>query len=250
MAKTSNSEGLGFELSIQATPPLRLARAILLYTNSQRTFATVHECANVDGKPVILAGRTLTPGMSRTLAASVGKQAPVAQFLPTNVLMSTGDWLIWWEPPCVRHLGFKLSTQFPERSLGTRSGYVPTPGVVFVAGAQHWSVFAVQGRERPTPDTELYVAPFYNVDADGRICAGNVHVPRMALAERIATWNAAFFESLFPHPNYDGVVNYAGDATGLWRDLLDGQFGEHFPEEVMRPAKLSLGQLIQRIGAR
>ena len=239
-----------FKLEVSETEPLKLSRAVLIYEGRNRcAFATVHNCTVVNNKPVLLAGRAMTPAISRSLATKLNQQHSVGEYLPENVLMTDGDTLMWYEKPQLRHLAFKQSDLYSERSLGRRGGQAPVPGVIFVAGPRTWSVFAVKGQERPTPTTPLYVAPFYNVDADGSICVGNVKVPKSTAADRIAAWNDAFFRSYFPHANYNGVVNYAGDVTALWTDLLDGKFGAQFPEDVMRPYLFTLADLIRKAGA-
>lgn len=238
-----------FKVEVSETAPLKLSRAILIYEGrNHHVFATVHHCGVVNNKPVLLAGRAMTAAMSRTLSAKLNQQHYTAEYLPENVLMTDGDTLMWYEQPQIRHMGFKKSDLYPNRSLGRRGGRVPVPGLVFVAGSRTWAVFAYKGMERPTPATPLYLAPFYNVDKDGRICAGNVKIPKSTAADRITAWNDAFFRSYFPHANYDGVVNYKGDVTALWTDLLDGKHGEKFPEEVMRPYELTLADLIRKRG--
>lgn len=233
------------------TPPaLQLRRAILLYSSgrNEHCFATVHECTIIADKPVLLAGRAMSAAMSRTLATQLSATRMGGGFLPANVLMSDGAHLVWHEPPQMRHLAFKASSQFPERSLGTAARRVPTPGTIFVAGQRTWAVFAYPGTARPLPDTPLFRAPFYNVDQDGSICVGNVTVPKSTTAERITLWNDAFFRSYFAHANYEGVVDYPGDVTGLWRDLLDGNHGAVFPEGVLKLHPFRLNDLLQQLG--
>lgn len=168
-----------FTIGVAESEPLTLSRAVLLYLGRHaRAFATVHDCKVVNGKPVLLAGRAMTPAMSRSLASKLVRSPIIGEFLPENVLMRDGDMLMWYERPQLRHIAFKPSKDYPDRSLGLRAGLVPLPGVIFVAGPRTWSVFAFKGASRPTPATELFAAPFYNVYPDGEICAGNVIVPK------------------------------------------------------------------------
>jgi len=241
---------LQFSVNIGRQEPMCLQRAILIYgRRHEQTFATVHDVAMVNNKPTILAGRAMTSAMSRRLTEKLGSQKLLGSYLPANVLAVDGDWLMWYEPPQMRHAGFKQSDLYPKRSLGRRGGKAPMPGVVFVASRYRWYVYGFKGNERPAPDTLLFQAPFYNVDQSGQICAGNVEIPKSTTAERIAAWNDAFFRSYFAHANYDGVVNYKGDVTALWRDLLDGQFGAELPEEAMKPDPFPLDTLIRRMGS-
>ncbi|OZA27497.1 MAG: hypothetical protein B7X93_08970 [Hydrogenophilales bacterium 17-61-9] len=249
--ETRPMDQIQFTVKTTETEPLTLSRAVLIYEDhKRRAFATVHQCTVKGGKPVLLSGRAMTPAMSRSLSGKLNRKniIGIGEFLPENVLMTDGDTLMWYEKPQVRHLAFKPSTIYPHRSLGLRGGPVPIPGTIFVAGPQNWSVFAVKGTERPTPSTPLYAAPFYNVDQNGGICQGNVTIPKSTAADRIGAWNDAFFRSYFPHANYSGVVDYEGDVTALWTDLLDGKFGKDFPEEVMCSYGLTLADLIRKRG--
>lgn len=243
-----------FTVSVGESAPLTLSRAVLIYEDQRhQAFATVHKCELVNGKPVLMAGRAMTPSMSLSLAGKLTKRRILGEYLPENVLMTDGDTLMWYEKPQMRHLAFKDSTEVPSRSLGVRGGMVPTPGVIFVAGPRLWSVFTFKGNERPAPEAPIFAAPFYNVYADGSICQGNVITPKSTAPDRISTWNDAFFRSFFVHANYEGVVNYEGDVTALWTHLLDGKFGDRFPEEVLKPYgvapyKLNLSDLIRKGG--
>ena len=59
------------------------------------------------------------------------------------------------------------------------------------------SVFALRENARPSPDTRLYTAPYYNVWEDGAICVGNVSTPERILL--CGTDQMAFFASYLRH---------------------------------------------------
>jgi PRTRC genetic system protein B len=105
-------------------------------------------------------------------------------------------------------------------------------------------VWAVKGSRRPTPQTPLFQAPYFNVDAQGRICQGNVPVPEGTAVEKIEAWNDAFFRSFFTHPNVAGkLVRYRGGSYAFWRDLLDQRFAR-FPGRVLVDVKTTLRALL------
>lgn len=229
-----------------------LSRAILLYHgNSGGAFATVHDVRVSDqGKPTILAGKPLTHATSRRILASLSRNAAGGSFLPECVLMTGGNDIIWHEPPQMRHLGFKQSTQFPARSPGTLAGTVPTPGVIFHVSESEWRVFAYTAKGRPVPETPLFHAPTLNTYEDGAICVGTVKTPGSTAAECIRAWSDAFWRSNFTHANYDEVVKYGGDAAQLWRDAMEGKFGGRFPNRVLRPHDFTVGEYIERLRGR
>lgn len=240
-----------FNLTVQRLAPLALKRAILLYEGGDRTLATIHEVEAREGKqPTILAGKALTARMSRWILQAVSRNGIGVSFLPECALMACGDRLMWYEPPQVRHLGFKQSTQFPARSPGTLSGTAPTPGVIFLVEGNSWRVMAYRGEGRPTPGTPLYRAPTLNTYQDGAICTGNVRTPSSTAAESIQAWSDAFWHSNFTHANYEGVVDYEGDAPKLWKDALLSRFGTTFPDHVLKPYNQTLGEYLAELARR
>lgn len=225
---------------------LELDQAVLLYHGrSGSALATVHEVITVDGAPVIGAGRAMTAQAARELAAALLQRAAHGGFLPETVLYLQGDLLVWWVPPARRHLAFRVGTEQAEAFGGRERGEtVPQPGLIFAAASNVWRVWAVKGQSRPTPQTPLFQAPYFNVDGQGRICQGNVPVPNGTTVEKISAWNDAFLRSYFTHPNVTGkLLRYRGGAYAFWRDMLDGRF-TRFPERVLVDAKTTLGQLL------
>ena len=242
------------EFSIQ-TPTdnvLELDQAVLLYHGrSGSALATVHEVISVDGAPVISAGRAMTAQAARELAGALLQRAAHGGFLPETVLYLQGDLLVWWVPPARRHLAFRVGTEQAEAFGGRERGEtVPQPGLIFAAASNVWRVWAVKGQHRPTPQTPLFQAPYFNVDGRGCICQGNVPVPTGTTVEKISAWNDAFLRSYFTHPNVAGkLLRYRGGAYTFWRDMLDGRFAR-FPDRVLVDTKITLGQLLGEPGAK
>ena len=102
----------------------------------------------------------------------------------------------------------------------------------------------MKGSERPTEETSLFRAPYFNVYADGGICTGNVQLAGGTTAERLRAWNDAFFGSFFTHPNVQGkIVTYKGGIFKFWTDMLDGRPPE-FPEHVLVPCHQTLAHVL------
>ena len=167
------------------------------------------------------------------------------------MLYVQGDLLVWWVPPARRHLAFKVGAEQADAFGGRERGeMVPQPGLIFAAASNVWRVWAVKGQSRPTPQTPLFQAPYFNVDDQGRICQGNAPVPNGTTVEKISAWNDAFLRSYFTHPNVAGkLLRYRGGAYAFWRDMLNGRF-TRFPERVLVDANTTLGQLLGERGAK
>jgi PRTRC genetic system protein B len=225
---------------------LKLDQAVLIYRGAAGSaLATVHAVEEVDGEPVIGAGRAMTPHSVQALAGALLKRAAHGGFLPDNVLFLAGDLILWWLRPAMRHVAFRVS----ERDAGLlgaveRGESVPHPGLVFAASGREWRVWAVKGAQRPTPATPLFQAPYFNVDAHGHVCPGSVPKPDGTTAEKIGAWNEAFFGSYFTHPNVAAkLVRYPGGSYAFWRDMLDRRFAR-FPQRVLVPVNATLWALL------
>jgi PRTRC genetic system protein B len=230
-----------FQVRTQSDGILRLDQAVLIYRGaSANALAPVHQIEEVDGEPVILAGQAMTPRAAIQLARALSKGVAHGGFLPETVLYIDGDLLLWWVPPVKRH----IMVSAPELGAPERGEIVPHPGLVFAASSSVWKVWAVKGKTRPTLQSALFQAPYFNVWEGGDICRGNVQVPDGTTAEKIDAWNAAFLNSFFTHPNVKAkLVRYRGGAYAFWRDMLDGRF-KTFPERVLVDIKTTLGKLL------
>lgn len=235
-----------FDILARSDGELRLSKAVLIYEgHSGGAFATLHDIDDQDGLPTIQAGKAMTPRAALRLARALGKGITHGGFLPETVLYMDGDLLMWWVPAARRQVWFRAGDIGPQ----DRGEVVPHPSLVFAASSQHWCVWAVKGADRPKPDTPVFQAPYFNVNASGGICQGNVAIPNGTTAEKIGAWNDAFFNSYFTHPNVaKGLVSYRGGASQFWRHLLEGKF-KAFPERVLVDRKCRLHDLLGEHGA-
>ena len=231
------------ESAISDHPIRKIAvrQAILLYGENEHSpeFATIHPVDIQAGgqTPVIRAGRPLDKrGLAELATTLFTANRTKPGLLPPNVLSVGNDHLVWWSPPATRPIFFRGSGRDTSKqfNIGERNGITFHPGLIFAVKDAKWYVLAVKGAERPTADTLLYVAPYFNVWENAVICAGNVPLPKAAVTEKIAAWEKAFFESNFTHTNVTRLVQYKGGGHRFWADMLDGKF-EAFPEKVLLP---------------
>ena len=81
--------------------------------------------------------------------------------------------------------------------------------MIFKYSNKSLSVFAIVDNERINADSELYQAPFFNVNSYGNVCMGNVNIN---LVEKFKTFDKckdflenSFFNSFFTHSNSDNI---------------------------------------------
>src|SRR5690554_8117030 len=86
--------------------------------------------------------------------------------LPTNILHinpSKNGSVVWYTKAQGRQLYF-------VNSLGIPNGKAQVPPMLWIANKSSLTVFALTTNRRPTAETSLCYAPFFNVYEDGAVC--------------------------------------------------------------------------------
>jgi PRTRC genetic system protein B len=108
-------------------------------------------------------------------------------------------------------------------------------------------VRALREIRRPKSDTRLMNAPYWNTDAQGRVCLGSMRVPEEVSASSLRGWEDAYFASEFTHPT--GAVRlttHPGGFVGLWWSLAGRK--RPFPVKFLADSKQTLQEFIVRRG--
>lgn len=235
------------------TEAVFLSKAILLYdtrgqfSGQSTAFASLHDVANTGSKDKpdiqIMPGTPLTQDAVMSLMGSLSERYIAnLEILPETVLSYSPSHLVWWMPAKPR------SVFFNNRELGKRSGVVPQPPLLFIVANRRWYVFALSENSRPTKDTVLCHAPYFNVYDNGNICIGTAAIPEKVTVDAIPVWENAFFGSEFTHVN--GNVKRIGHPNGeyaFWKAMLDGQFTE-FPMDLLVTTTETLPSIMQLVG--
>jgi len=134
--------------------------------------------------------------------------------------------IIWFTKAQYRQLHF-------SKGLGIPSGNAHTPALLWMADRESLSIFALASSRRPTPNTELYHAPFFNVYQKGNVCMGSVDIEvseTSSIKELTKLWEAYFFNSYFSHlMSEHNPIN--GNCVLLWESLVNTE--KLFPNEVL-----------------
>lgn len=220
--------------------------ALVVYgnqNNGNNGFLTTHKIEkSKDGLvmgPGVLANKAALKGLMKKLNP---KRTSKPEILHPRTLAKGDGYHLWWLPPGNRRVWFKTD------EFGKRNGVTPHPGLVFMVCEQGWKVYAIKGKERPTADTALYVAPYLNVWEGGGICTGTANTPKGKAAAQPEAWEAPFFESEFTHTNYHRTkcTEFKGGIYALWQSLLDGKH-KKFPERTLVPQGCTLQGLLDRM---
>lgn len=218
-----------------------------LYGPSNFNFATVHKIDLIGGAPQVMPGRPITESDLQALARSLAeadKAAVETRWVDPSVLAQGPDRLIWWTPPTKRALYFKKSSV--DSTTFTGAGVCAIPGLVWVAFPNKaLYVYAVKGCDRPTQETKLFQAPFFNVWGRGQICVGNAVLPQKEEQWLPKAWEKFFLESHFTHPNFsqkDRLVKRQNPVT-FWKRMLKKP-ADVFPENVLVNIPLNVQDLM------
>lgn len=229
----------------------QLAAAILLYKNGKDiNFVSLHDIEYINNemsKPYIGAGRPASKSaLSELVKDLVPSLATKRTVIPANVLSHDFEHLAWYVPPSKRQLWFNH-----EKFGGKVSASIDLPGLVFYVGLSGWYVFALKSKERPTAETELMVSPFLNVWGGGKICVGNIDVPKITDATSYLAFEEAFFRSYFTHINIhekNRLVKFTGGPYKLWNNLISGEL-KKFPIKALVPVGMTVGEFLLNLDA-
>jgi PRTRC genetic system protein B len=170
-----------------------LKQAVLLYQEGNRTFATLHEVkCEPNGARYLCAGQSVTAGFLETLAAGLGASM-AAEVLPEHVLARTPELIAWWS--CAQRRLMFFGDGNPEARKLNGKMY-PHPPLVFMIHGRELFVRALAEDCRPTANTRLKSAPYWNTDAaQGRVCLGSMRIPEDASVGSLGGWENAYFAS-------------------------------------------------------
>ena len=167
----------------------RLKHAILLYEDGATTFATLHGVtATADAAPQLTAGRAVSTAFLHTLAAGLRREVRT-EILPANVLVRSAEAIAWWTRGCRRPMFFRGTDPKAECLNGK---VYPHPALVFLISGKDLFVRALGEDTRPSADTRLQNAPYWNTDARGLVCQGDMRVPDEVAVSTIRGWEEHF----------------------------------------------------------
>lgn len=229
-----------------------LAAALLLYKGSNAiNFVSLHDVDYVNGdksKPYIGPGKPVSKlALSKIMQELSPKAALSRTLLPENILSFDAEHLVWYTLPTKKQMWFKN-----ELLGGDVTALVDIPGLIFMVYQQEWYVFAHKLKKRPSADTPLFLSPFMNVWDSGKICTGNIKVPKIDSPTSTEAFEDAFFRSYFTHINIHGknqLVKYEGGPYQLWKQLITGEVTK-FPLKALVKQGSTLGDIFDLLNRR
>ncbi len=222
---------------------LAATHALLLYNGANtanRAMVTIHTVARGPGRYVLLPGKPASAPALYQLLTGFNPAIGYRGLLPANLLRHTPTELLWHCPSRIEPIYFQTAHEELNAISGKR---VRHPHLLFHATGRNLHVAALPDAQRPTLETNLLRAPYFNVSAEGRVCLGSMSVPRENRPEAIGKWERAFFRSAFTHPQGGAfqITSHTGGHSGLWLEQA-AQTSRDFLAHHLVPMKMTLKQ--------
>lgn len=211
-------------------------KALVIYQSSwqdERLFVEAFDIG-ISGQPI--NAHPLSEQEHENLAALLDTSAGLKRdFLTSEGLMpekvlslnpGRNGYAIWYTPAQEVPLYF-------HESLGIPSGKAMVPAMIWKATKGKLWVYALAARKKPTEETALYYAPFFNVYKDGNVCMGNVSIDideLYSLERFIEAWEQYFWNSYFSHLN-DTFCPVTVNIVQLWQQQVSS--GQPFNTAVL-----------------
>ncbi len=222
-------------------------KSIVLYEGKENSDQHYAEAFDFDttGKMVNahpLSRQEMT-AMGKTLLAvdiTESRQLHPKAILDNKVLyLDSGEngFAIWHTPAQTRRLLFTDNT-------GLKNGTYPVPTLLWKAGTQSLEIFALKQNNRPTMQTALYEAPYFNIYSDGKVCMGTVNIDldhEENLDSLMNKWELYFFNSRFSHMIVDRSPAKA-NIVQLYKTLYGSK--KPFPLTSLKKHTKTIKQLI------
>ena len=212
------------QIDFEQTTHVQLTTALLVYRHvgydsDETGFITVHDVEIGETETSLGPGTLLDRDTLKDIVR-VNYRTQMT-FLPPQVLASTPETLVWHEPARKRVMFFRGSDPY----LNALSGQMfPQPPLLFAASGRQLHVFALGSDARPTLDSPLFTAPYYNVTS-GTICLGSTVLPDQPSPSHTGSYSAGFFASEFTHGTRDVLVTWGGSYGEFWSHVAEaGQF--------------------------
>lgn len=186
---------------------LKPSKAIVIYSGEETDYAEIHNI-NDDGN--FEAGRPFRAEEIKAFSQIVDSEKTLQEqkcFPYRNILGYQSDLMedtVAWIYPAGK---VKLHYSGNVKGLKTKLYFIPH--IVFISNGKSITVHAIKGNDilKLTEKTQLYKAPFMNVNSDWTVCMGSAKVKKFHdVNEMIQSIEDAFFESTFTHTNYNKIV--------------------------------------------
>jgi len=219
--------------------------AMIAYKSHDDFYLESHPI-NKDGQ--MLEGRPLKVKTLEAIANSIfdnnAGKVRLSGYIPENLLKGesegSGEYsLVWYRKEEQRTIHF-------SSSLEMDSGLAYVPATVYSATKSGLKVFALKSNKRPTEDTQLYRAPYYNVTTES-VCLGNAKVKKpdiLSFSNIMKYWEDMFWLSEFSAMHGGNFCKSNGNL--VWKRMIQNPSlkWSSINELVSHQVKISLKSIL------
>jgi PRTRC genetic system protein B len=233
--------------SIDGASEMVMTRAICIYESKTpkgkiETVATVHPVTvSESGAPLIMPGVGASLASIEDLVIAMSQGSESQGFIEANMLSISMQRMIWWKPSHVERIWFKVGKGGYKCLNGA---HVTHPALLFMATPSTLSVFALKQNRRPTPETVLCDAPYFNIYPKGNMCRGTAEYPKLLSPNCVPMYEKAFFESNFTHSCNGELTKHPGGHRGLWLEMK-GKKQKDFPAKYLKATTNKVSDLLK-----
>ncbi len=222
-------------------------KALLIYQSKADKHKVHVEAYDIDqnGKPINAHPLSVLEinELAECLHASVesGNQYLAPQSLiPPNILYvdnAAMGYAVWYSPAKQVQLLFK-------EKLGIPSGKAYVPALLWKATRDDLYIYAIKTNKRPTGNTVLYHAPFFNIYEDGKTCMGTVDIDineSSSLEDFTRQWESYFWNSYFSHC-LEGFIPVKKNIVQIWHQQVKTE--RMFPSDILLPSRQTIKDII------
>lgn len=147
--------------------------------------------------------------------------------------------MIWYRPEEKRNLFFSEQLHIP-------SGEAWVPALIYHAERKSLNIYALNSNDRPKENTQLYHAPFHNINSDGNVCLGSAKVKkekRNTYQSLMKYWEDMFWLSEFTHlAGHENITKT--NVNTLWKKLIGKETKWSSIDELKPIKKTTLKDLL------
>jgi len=191
----------------EVNSPFIAKKAIVVYERRTEHYVEVHQIEDgkfQEGRPMTIQELVVFKQMAESKSTELQKNCyPYRHILGFSIDFADGE-MIWVYP------AGEVLLHYKSKLPGFKTGKYFIPNLVFKYQDEELNVYAIKSEDllNLSPDTQLYKAPFLNVNEDGDVCMGTAKVKKSKnLTEMIKNIETAFFNSEFTHTNQNKIVS-------------------------------------------
>lgn len=232
---------------------LKPTKALIIYegkkTYNQDYYIESRDIKLIGGKYQMESPIPLAENVLKDIAKSYMEKNSVEMdhgFIPGHILYGNTApgklVVIWYRPSAKRTLNFSTGLKIKGKAE------VIIPATIYVLVNSKLYIYALASDDRPSEDTKIFNAPYFNIYEDGNVCLGSAQIGK----HRADTYEgeAERFERAFYLAEQNSGHNESmckSDPTKLWTSLIKSKKPFPISELVLHKKYKTVKNLLENL---